>query len=261
MKQKKLHYCWFGGNPKSELILKCIESWKRFCPDFEIVEWNENNFNIHSCPYVEEAYAAKKWAFVSDYARFWILYRHGGVYLDTDVELIRPLKELPDTFVGFENQTTVASGLIRGALPGDEICDKMLQSYHADRFIKADGTLNTMTVCERETNILIGYGLKPNGKLQTVNNTTVYPTEYFSPKDYVTQEINITDNTVSIHHYDASWYSVEDKYAITLRVKYCKWMPKRMAMLAAKFMAIKHFRGWRTAFAEGMRFLKRKKNG
>ena len=259
MMHKTIHYCWFGGNPKSELILKCMESWKKVCPDFEIVEWNESNFDVSCCRYVKEAYEAKKWAFVSDYARFWILYHFGGIYVDTDVELIKPLEDLPDTFVGFEDKHTVASGLIRGACKGDSFCKQMLDSYEKDSFLLEDGSINKTTVCMRETALLKEQGLIPNGTLQQIGETTVYPSEYFSPKNYITGEMKLTSNTVSIHHYDSSWYSEEDKYAIALRTKYSKFMPQKLALRLSKLMAIKHFRGWRVAIAEGFRFLRRKK--
>ena len=116
---KTIHYCWFGKNPKSKLILKCIDSWRKCCPDYEIKEWNEENFDINCCDYVREAYEAKKWAFVSDYCRFYVLYNYGGIYLDTDVELLKSLDVLSKNFVGFENQNRVNSGLIRGAMTID----------------------------------------------------------------------------------------------------------------------------------------------
>ena len=209
MDKKIIHYCWFGNNPKSELIKKCMESWKKYCPDYEIKEWNETNFNIHCCKYVEEAYEMKKWAFVSDYCRFWVLFHYGGIYLDTDVEIIKNLDELPNTFVGYEEKTIVNSGLIRGAEINDEICKRMIDSYNNDNFIKEDGTLNLQTVCHRETNILKGYGLKCNNTLQIVGNTTVFPIEWFAPKNYYTEKIKITKNTYTIHHYLKSWTNKE----------------------------------------------------
>lgn len=258
MNNKKLHYCWFGGNPKSELIQKCQESWRQYCPDYQIIEWNESNFDVNCCDYVREAYEAKKWAFVSDYCRFYVLFHHGGIYLDTDVELIKPLEGLPETFAGFENPTTVASGLIRGAKPGDEICGRMLDSYHNDRYFLEDGRNNTKTVCARETGLFKEYGLKLNGKLQHIADTWIYPTEYFSPKDYLTEKLNITENTVSIHHYDASWYTEEDKLAASLRVKYRKVMPAKLALRVSKFIAVGKMRGFRVAMFEIFMFLKRK---
>ena len=142
MTNKTIHYCWFGKNPKSKLILKCIDSWRKHCPDYEIKEWNEENFDVNCCDYVREAYEAKKWAFVSDYCRFYVLYNYGGIYLDTDVELLKPLDILSEDFVGFENQNRVNSGLIRGAVSKDLICKLMLDSYANDHFLKQDGSYN-----------------------------------------------------------------------------------------------------------------------
>lgn len=219
MSCKKIHYCWFGGAPFPEIVIKCMESWKKFCPDYKIVEWNESNFNIHCCKYVEEAYNAKKWAFVSDYCRFFVLYNYGGVYLDTDVELIKTIDDLPENFVGLEDKETCNSGLIRGAQKGDMICEKMLKSYNDDAFILEDGSLNLKTVCERETDILKLYGLKGNGCMQNVCGTTVFPKDYFSPKDYVTQKVHITERTYSIHHYAYSWQG--EKENISSKIYRC----------------------------------------
>ena len=257
MYKKSIHYCWFGGNPKSDLIKKCQESWKRYCPDYEIIEWNESNFDINCCDYVKEAYAAKKWAFVSDYCRFYVLYHHGGIYLDTDVELIKPLDDLPDTFVGFENQSTCNSGLIRGADKGDEICRRMLESYNCDRFLLEDGRYNTKTVCIRETELLKEYGLVLNNKMQQIAGIRIYPSEYFSPKDYLTEELKITENTISIHHYDASWYTDEDKLAAQLRAKYRKLMPAKLALRVGKFAAVAKMRGLKSAAKETLYFLQK----
>lgn len=205
MNNRTLHFCWFGGAAKPEIVLKCLESWRKFCPEYEIIEWSEDNFDIECCPYVKQAYENKKWAFVSDYCRFWVLYNYGGVYLDTDVELLKSIDDLPDTFVGFENESVCNSGLIRGANAGDEVCKSMLESYNNDTFIKDNGKLNLSTVCERETSILKSYGLIANGKKQIVNGTTVFPKDYFCPYDYETKKLFVTENTYSIHHYMASW--------------------------------------------------------
>ena len=219
---KTIHYCWFGRNPKTALIKKCMQSWKKFCPDYEIIEWNEDNFDINCCDYVREAYEAKKWAFVSDYCRFYVLYHKGGIYLDTDVELIKPIDSLGGAFVGFENADHVASGLIRGAESGDIICMEMLKSYHDDHFKNNDGTLNLMTVCARETEIMAKHGLKRNDQYQIVENTAVYPSEYFNPTDNNTGKVTITPNTISIHHYAASWVSKNNQ----IRGKIAKWFYK-----------------------------------
>lgn len=212
MNNKVIHYCWFGKNPKSRLILKCIESWKRFCPDYEIKEWNEDNFDINCCDYVKEAYASKKWAFVSDYCRFFVLYNYGGIYLDTDVELLKPIDSIASTCVGFESEKLINSGLVRAAEKHDKVCELMLESYAKDKFLKENGELNLLTVCERETEILCKFGLKLNNQMQVVGGTTVYPMEYFQPTDMNTGRVYITKNTVSVHHYAASWKSGYSKF-------------------------------------------------
>jgi len=209
--KKIIHYCWFGKNPKPKLILKCIESWKRFCPDYEIKEWNEDNFDINCCDYIKEAYEAKKWAFVSDYCRFHVLYNQGGVYLDTDVELIKPIDDLGDCFVGFEDGIRVASGLIRAAAPGDLICKLMLESYSKSHFRKEDGALDLLTVCDRETSILCSLGMKSDDSFQIIENTRIYPSDYFNPTDMSTGKVSITANTISIHHYASSWVSKSER--------------------------------------------------
>lgn len=220
--KKTIHYCWFGKNPKPALILKCIESWKTFCPDYEIIEWNEDNFDVNCCDYVREAYEAKKWAFVSDYCRFFVLFQYGGIYLDTDVELLKTLEQLNENFVGFESPNRVNSGLIRGAKSGDLICKHMLESYSKSHFRKKDGTLDLLTVCDRETEILCSLGLKRDNSLQDISGTTVYPSEFFNPMDMETGKLHITDNTVSIHHYAASWVNKKDRF----RGKIAKWFYK-----------------------------------
>lgn len=261
MRLKVIHYCWFGGNPLPKLVEQCIDSWKKFCPDYEIIEWNETNFDVHCCRYVEEAYQAKKWAFVSDYARFWILYNYGGVYLDTDVELLKSIEDLSDTFVGFENKDTVASGLIRGALKGDEICRLMLEEYEADRFDLGDGMFNVKTVGIRETALLEKFGLKRDDSMQEVCGTTIYPREYFCPKSFIDENVTLTENTYSIHHYSASWHTEEEKHAEKLKKKFNKFMPRKLSGHFAAFFAQWKYRGFAKAVKNVFKKAKNKKKG
>ena len=200
-----IHFCWFGGTQKPAIVERCFESWKRFCPDWEIIEWNESNFDINVVPYVREAYLHKKWAFVSDYCRFYVLYNYGGVYLDADVELLRSLDGLPDSFVGFEKTTYVNSGLIRAANVGDPLCLQMMQLYENDHFVNADGSLNMTSVCVRETELLKKHGLVCNNKLQKIDGITVFPNSWFSPKNFFANRLEISENTYSIHHFMARW--------------------------------------------------------
>lgn len=215
---KIIHYCWFGGNPLPELAIKCIESWKRYCPDYEIIEWNESNFDINCCDYVREAYEAKKWAFVSDYVRYKILYEYGGVYLDTDVELLKPLDELlkRGNYMGCENHIPspmlVNPGLGCAVSPKQKFYAEIIEDYERSHFINSDGSLNQYTVVQRTTELLKKYGLKDTIKQQCVCNIVIYPAEFFCPRDMRNGVLKITSNTISIHHFMASWAKKSDIY-------------------------------------------------
>lgn len=214
---KKIHYCWFGGTEKNELIKKCIDSWKRYCPDYEIVEWNENNFDLSSSQYVMEAYNAKKWAFVSDYVRMWALYNYGGIYLDTDVEILKPLDKflIHDAFTGFEKEELPFTAVV-GCVKKHEVVASILSTYEGRRFLKEDGTYDMQTNTESVSKLFVEhYGVKLNNLRQDISNgLTIYPSEYFCPKSYTDNTVKITKNTYAIHWFDGSWMdiSVKDKY-------------------------------------------------
>lgn len=215
---KIIHYCWFGENPLPALAIKCIDSWRKYFPDYEIVEWNEENFDINACAYVKEAYQAKKWAFVSDYARFKILYEQGGIYFDTDVEVIKSMEELVNrgpfmgcektlSYVGRSSNVGLAAnpGLGLAANSGLAIYKEMLEDYDKSHFINTDGTYNYKTVVNRMTEILKKDGFIEKEAVQIIKGVYIYPSDYFCPLDYLTGELDLTDNTHSIHWYDASW--------------------------------------------------------
>lgn len=212
---KVIHYCWFGGNALPEAVLKCIESWRRNCPDYSIVEWNESNYDINKHQYVKEAYEAKKWAFVSDFARLDIIYNNGGVYLDTDVEVIRPIDEMlaNDCFLAAETTGFVATGLGFGAVKNNAIIKKLLDEYENAHFRLSSGQYDTMIPCpKRNTEPLSRMGYKYSEKdIWTAEGVTVFPPEYFCPIDYNTNQVKITDKTVSIHHYSGLWISKEER--------------------------------------------------
>lgn len=224
---KIIHYCWFGGNPLSELAVSCIESWKKYLPEYEIKEWNESNFDVNCCNYVKEAYEAGMWAFVSDYARFWILYRYGGVYFDTDVELIKPVEDIiiKGPFMGCEYAAglsmMVNAGLGLAVNAGLDLYKEILDDYHRSHFLTKKGGMDETTVVARVTGILGLQGFEPQLQdIQKIAGVYIYPPEYFCPQNYHTGELNITDHTYSIHHYAATWCSKLEK--LVMRIERCK---------------------------------------
>jgi len=257
---KVIHYCWFGGNPLTEMSIKCIESWKKYCPDYEIIEWNENNFDININAYTKEAYENKKWAFVSDVARLYALVNVGGIYMDTDVELTKPLDGLlkHEAFSGFESETRIPTGIM-GCMKGQKLFVELLNYYNDKHFIKEDGSLDTTTNVVIITDIVKKYGLNQNNTFQTVNGFTLFPNDYFCPKNWETRELNITENTHCIHHFDGSWLSDEDRYMENLKFKLVKFMGVSIAGYTAKLMAVLKYRGVAGAFKETWKWIVRKR--
>lgn len=203
---RKIHYCWFGGNPLPELAQKCIASWKKFCPDWEIIEWNEKNFDLNYNDYVREAYKAKKWAFVTDVVRLYALVTCGGFYMDTDVEVIRPLDGLCDydAVSGFESETQIPTGLM-ACRDSHPLFREFLDDYKDAHFVKSDGSPDLTTNVTRITNICLRHGLRQDNTLQTVAGCVFLPKDYLCPKDLYTRQSHITENTYCIHHFDGSW--------------------------------------------------------
>lgn len=241
--QKTIHYCWFGRGDKPEKIKNCMASWSRICPDYKIVEWNEDNFDVNICPYVKQAYEAKKYAFVSDYARFYVLNKFGGVYLDTDVELLKDITPLiSENFTGFESDKSVATGLIMACEADNELCKAMLTEYNHDKFLEEDGNYNLRTVCDRVTDWFVERGLKLDGQTQKIAGYTIYASEYFNPKggDYGAEKI--TENTYSIHHYLATWKSELDQMIMAYKVKYGNGKGKLLFIFRHPFLAYKKFK-------------------
>lgn len=198
---KVIHYCWFGGNEKSDLIKHCIESWKKNLPDYDIIEWNESNFDITINDYVREAYEYKKYAFVSDYVRLYAIYNYGGIYLDADVEVLKSLDGflVYDGFTGYEDMYWAVTGTI-GCVKNNEVIGRLLE-YYKDRKFIVDGYFDLTTNTQSITNIFIkDYDLVPNGKEQELKNYNfrIFPMDYFCK--------NLSENTYTVHHFNASWY-------------------------------------------------------
>lgn len=204
---KIIHYCWFGGAPLPPLAEKCIASWKKHCPDYEIKEWNETNYDISKNIYMKQAYENKKYGFVPDYARLDIIYNNGGVYLDTDVELIKQIDDLLccEAFAGIENSSEkVALGLGFGAEKGATIIKELRDCYDNLLFVE-NGEMNLTPAPVINTAFLKEKGYVYSKEKHTFESLTIFPSEYFCPTDMKTGKINITKNTYSIHHYAASW--------------------------------------------------------
>ena len=216
---KIIHYCWFGGNPKSELILKCISSWKKYMPEYEIKEWNEKNYDINKADFIREAYRAKKWAFVSDYARFDVINQYGGIYFDTDVELLKPIPNdilRHSSFTGFEYSGNVNPGLVYADVPGGRMPNKILSKYNTMHFCK-DKYGNYITVNMVVTDML--NGLIKNNSFQIVDGLAIYPSSVFCGYDQDVKEMDIREDTISVHHYAGTWTEKTKKQIIRKYLK------------------------------------------
>ncbi len=224
---KTIHYCWFGGKPLPKSARKCIASWRKFFPDYVIKEWNESNFDVNMVPYTAEAYAAKKYAFVSDFARFWILHREGGVYFDTDVEVIRPMDDILErgAFFGMEARTQerqsrlyVNPGLGCACDAENEVWGEVLKKYQAFEHFDPDGQ---GTVCSITSGVLEQLGTSLDGSFARCRNVSIYPAEYLCPQAMIGAPIHLTENTRSIHHFDCTWLPAH----VRLRVKLFSVLP------------------------------------
>jgi mannosyltransferase OCH1-like enzyme len=202
-----VHYCWFGRGRKPKKVLKCIASWQKQLKGYTFVEWNEDNFDVRLNPYVQEAYDSRKFAFVSDYARLHALWLHGGIYMDTDVEVLKPLDRFltHEAFSGFEDETFLQSGTM-GVVKQHEWIKELLEHYNQRRFIRDDGTLDTTTNTSVISEICKKHGLKLDGSYQVLSNrVTFYPRTFFSPFDYINGGNYLTEDSYTIHHYSQSW--------------------------------------------------------
>lgn len=208
---KKIHYFWFGNNPIPELEQRCIDSWKQIMSDYEIILWNENNYDISKHPYMKQAYEAKKWGFVPDYARLDIIYQYGGICLDTDVEAVRRFDDLLglNAFAGFESKKLVALGLGFGAVRGSHMIQLLRDDYDRYQFTSGDGIYNETASPFIQTRLLQEYGLENSNQIQQVGDMVILPAECFSPDNNLIP--HITGNTYSIHHFSGSWVTGENK--------------------------------------------------
>lgn len=211
---KIIHYCWFGRGPLPDLAVKCINSWKKYLPEYEIKEWNEDNFDISLFPYVKEAYENRKYAFVTDVVRLYALFHDGGIYMDTDVEVLKSLDPFLNdcAFSGFEDDTMIPTGIMASEKGGKWVKDNL--DYYANRhFIKSDGSMNMETNVSIITKYMLPLGLKQNNTYQVFPSLiTIYPKDFFCPKSKLDGKIYLTNNTVTIHHFAASWTSPTHRF-------------------------------------------------
>ena len=206
---KIIHYMWLGERPKNEEIMQNIESWKKYNPDFEIIEWNDTNLKLDTCPFMVETIENKKYGFTADWVRLYGIKKFGGIWLDTDVEVIKPFGELMncDGFMSFENEVYIQSAVM-AAKKDAEWIDTLFKYYDVRHFVKKKKMdLTTLPVIQT---ILLHkfYGVKYKNKMQVIDNQlTVFPNDYLAPKDYTTEITTITDNTITIHKFAATWFS------------------------------------------------------
>ena len=223
---KIIHYCWFGRNPLPDSAQKCIASWRKFMPDYEIKAWNEDNFDVNIIPYTQQAYEAKKYAFVSDYARFWILYHEGGLYFDTDVEVVKSFDDILErgAFMGLEidgtkkgTKVAINPGLGLGAEAGMPIYLEILNVFANLDYYGIDGQRNNYSMIPMVTDMFLRNGLGNNGQVQKLDGITIYPQCYFNPYNGVTGRLQLTSETHSIHWYSATWMEPKSLWLVKLK--------------------------------------------
>lgn len=250
---KIIHYCWFGGNELPPLAKKCIDSWRKYCPDYEIKEWNENNFDVNICKYTKEAHQRKKWAFISDYARFYILYKYGGVYFDTDVELISGIDDIVEKgpFFGMEivvepsqdkdiKTYAVNPGLGLGAYPGMRQYKQILDNYSQLSFINEDGSDNLVTVVKYVTDMLETQGYVLKNEYQIIDEFSIYPVDYFGAVDYYTGIAHTTLNSRSLHHYSATWKDEKEQKLDAISRWLNRKFGSRLGFLLSRIVTFPH---------------------
>lgn len=248
---KTIHYCWFGGARLPSIAKRCIRSWKKHCPDYEIIEWNENTFEVAKAPiYVQQAYDARKWAFVSDYVRLFVLYNQGGVYMDTDLEVIRPIDAFLKhrAFSSFENEHSIPTAIM-GSEARNGWIGMLLNDYENRQFVRPDGSYDCTTNVITITTLTVKhYGIVLDNTYQELRDgVVIYPNSYFCPKVFSIGQVMLTDDTHTVHHYEASWFDKDEarKYRLHRRL---------YPTIGVAFEA--YNRGdWKTAYQKGLRGL------
>lgn len=204
---KKIHYMWFGGKKLPDSLQRCMDSWKKYCPDYEIIRWDEDNYDIRKNDYMRAAYDEGAFGFIPDYARLDILYQYGGIYMDTDIELIRNIDSLlcQEAFCGVEKWQVINFGGCSGAVKKHPMIEKFIREREGICFFDASGNQNRMTCGFYDTKTALKSGYKINGKTQCVGGMNIYAYDYFHPYDYMSRRTNITEHTYSIHQFSGGW--------------------------------------------------------
>lgn len=237
---KIIHYCWFGKGQKSKLHEQCIASWKKYCPEYQIIEWNEDNYDVNSIPYISAAYKEKKWGFVTDYARLDLVYTYGGIYLDTDVELIRGLDTLlsNECYFGIERENNyINTGIGFGAEKNNSVIKELMDAYRDVSFYEQNGELNLVPCTYYTTRYFEKGGFVRKDFTQKISNVVIYASDYFCPMDYETRKLFLTNDTISIHWFDASWYTKEDRHIYEVGVAMHRILPGMIARFVHFFWA------------------------
>lgn len=236
---KKIHYCWFGENKLPSLAIKCIDSWKKILPEYEIIEWNEQNFDINRFAFTEEAYKSKKMSYVTDVCRLFVLKEIGGIYMDTDVEILKPLDIfLNDTaFSGFESNITLPTGIMASIQDGEWVTE-MLDYYQNKKFLDEKNKPILIPNTQIITKLMIKKGFLINNKYQKKEGyITFYPNDFFCPKDNTTGQIHLTENTYCIHHFSGSWLSKKSRFKNRFsKLIYKYFGPKTVNILKEKII-------------------------
>ncbi len=224
---KVIHYCWFGGGKLPELAVHCMASWKKYCPDYQIIRWDESNFDLEYNQYVKDAYKAKKWSLLTDVVRLKVIYDYGGIYLDTDVEIIRPFDDLLQNkaFMGIESTGGINTGSGYGAEKGLSLLKELLNGFESTTFCDTEPAIFSIM---QKTMQRKGYIF--NNKIQMIDNVTIYPMDYFAPVNLSTRKLHITLNTYSIHHYSGSWIDKDKKKSIAFRRMCCKLFGDKLGL-------------------------------
>ena len=259
---KIIHYCWFGGKPLDELALKCIASWKKYFPNYEIIEWNENNFDINQLDFMQKAYEDKKWAFVSDVVRLLVIYKYGGIYFDTDVEVVSSYEDVLNSsskgFLGFEKTKSVATGLGFGAEKEHPFIKELIEVYKDIDYRQYADNLSAIACPILTTNLMKNYGYVVEDKMQKCCDFVVYPSEYFSPIEYKSGRMLKTKNTHSIHWYSESWKTKEEKQKLQDYRRYTKFFGERFGELVYQVVTCLKSEGIKKTVNKILGYLKKK---